>query len=956
MDAPIRRRSFATPGIATRTASIEEIHQVAPAPEIYVHSPQTRQWDAEIMRSFPPNRLTGLAPIAEGRDSPAPRAPTPGDFDYSHLGTLKLGSLVVTNGAPSPEPSIQLRNQYSFEIHSEEGYFTASEGRTSPEDIMNNSVLATEGNVNVPEILAHSMPTPVKLNTVAMTIDRLRREADQEELEEETDNRSVVDEKEVVHLHRSSTIAREYSSEFSSNPYFYQNTSAEGPSQPSPSRNGDVDALSHHDHTAHAPEEVSAVRESPHASRNPGRLSRGMSSKRMEAPQMKLPQENATYEPKRPLQMKIDSGYSSAASSGALQQTRRPEEVARGPVRADVPRANTSGGWKPDEDDTESLYTFEQMLTMPYEEPKRAEASEPQTAAPEPARPARPRSKSFTKAIRKSLPSLRSSESTPAVTTLQSMKNNTPPKKLQKRRPLSWCPIVVQSNRPIASVPGVPDDVVEQFSHRLTTSPGMEHLEHTYASVTHTDLAEAPDSPIQYGVPIRFPSPNGSSPRSNDVSSGVGRPPTPPQHRSSLSLRKKSSAPQIEGFELASISDFGTVAQSLGGSPYDIAMSAVKTKPQSSAPIHPHQLSSNAPRSRSAGRTDAETAAERAQMRSRDRSVPDMSRTHVSRLRSPLEYQQEGREHDLRRHSTVSSTTSRSRRFDEDCLSQTDSKPVNFSRPHSLYGDAPPVPPLPFAGDASPSKDASPASSRIGPQTPPRAAKRTSIGRMMMEAETMPTERASISLDRALVSEEESQSKWSAHARLWRERRKSIGEGLLAKSSKPPATPAIVVSRYVTPTLQSPTSELPAELPVFAPRPASMNMSRPAIITRNSEPVQGRPTYSRASTVGSVYSTNTSSSDAQSPGTSSRPSSTAPTENSGASLRSRDASHRKSFDASLIDRYSGGLDYNYEPGLGLGGSAGTRDLRSVASRKSLVTSYQFGIDLSDVPVFLQRGA
>lgn len=225
-----------------------------------------------------------------------------------------------------------------------------------------------------------------------------------------------------------------------------------------------------------------------------------------------------------------------------------------------------------------------------------------------------------------------------------------------------------------------------------------------------------------------------------------------------------------------------------------------------------------------------------------------------------------------------------------------------------------------------------------------------------MEAETMPTERASISLDRALVSEEESQSKWSAHARLWRERRKSIGEGLLAKSSKPPATPAIVVSRYVTPTLQSPTSELPAELPVFAPRPASMNMSRPAIITRNSEPVQGRPTYSRASTVGSVYSTNTSSSDAQSPGTSSRPSSTAPTENSGASLRSRDASHRKSFDASLIDRYSGGLDYNYEPGLGLGGSAGTRDLRSVASRKSLVTSYQFGIDLSDVPVFLQRGA
>jgi len=233
-----------------------------------------------------------------------------------------------------------------------------------------------------------------------------------------------------------------------------------------------------------------------------------------------------------------------------------------------------------------------------------------------------------------------------------------------------------------------------------------------------------------------------------------------------------------------------------------------------------------------------------------------------------------------------------------------------------------------------------------------------------MKRERMPTERASISLDRPLVSKEESGSKWAAHARLWRERRKSIGDGLLAKSSKPllVPTPAIVVSRYVTPTLNtSPTSELPAETPAYAPRPASMDIQRPASVTRHSEPSHGygadsRPTYSRASTAASNYSSHTSSSRADSASCYSRPSSTVPTEYSSSSQRSRDGGeHRKSFDATLLDRYSGGLDYNYEHGVGFSGSAGTRDLRSVASRKSLVTSYQFGIDLSDVPVFLQKG-
>ena len=54
----------------------------------------------------------------------------------------------------------------------------------------------------------------------------------------------------------------------------------------------------------------------------------------------------------------------------------------------------------------------------------------------------------------------------------------------------------------------------------------------------------------------------------------------------------------------------------------------------------------------------------------------------------------------------------------------------------------------------------------------------------------------------------------------------------------------------------------------------------------------------------------------------------------------------------LSGRYQGGLQYGYEPGCGLGGSAGTRPARNGASRKSVVVSQGFGLDLSDVPIFV----
>jgi hypothetical protein len=64
---------------------------------------------------------------------PPPRATTPGDLDHSHLGSMKLGSLVVTNGDPvSPGPSIAetFRSRpigSHCHNHKEEEYFSAEE-------------------------------------------------------------------------------------------------------------------------------------------------------------------------------------------------------------------------------------------------------------------------------------------------------------------------------------------------------------------------------------------------------------------------------------------------------------------------------------------------------------------------------------------------------------------------------------------------------------------------------------------------------------------------------------------------------------------------------------------------------------------------------------------------------------------------------------------------------------
>ncbi|KAL2857714.1 hypothetical protein BJY01DRAFT_113121 [Aspergillus pseudoustus] len=105
---PIRRRSLLIrPGVATRKATKGKSHSLISEPcrnDMVLHS----RHGVLAVGAHPPylghqGAFNGFEPLSELRPS------TPSDAGYTHLGTLKLGSLRVVNGSVSPCPSDRTR-------------------------------------------------------------------------------------------------------------------------------------------------------------------------------------------------------------------------------------------------------------------------------------------------------------------------------------------------------------------------------------------------------------------------------------------------------------------------------------------------------------------------------------------------------------------------------------------------------------------------------------------------------------------------------------------------------------------------------------------------------------------------------------------------------------------------------------------------------------------------------
>lgn len=532
---------------------------------------------------------------------------------------------------------------------------------------------------------------------------------------------------------------------------------------------------------------------------------------------------------------------------------------------------------------------------------------------------------------------------------------------------------------------------------------------------------------------------------------------------------------------VAQFSDFGVVAATLGSSPYDISTNKFERRSGGGgAKFHPHQISTGLKTEKTSVPMNEEAAAELARAKSRDRAGESMAgkadRPRTAQPRSRSASRPKVSVEDLFPEWKGSAGRDASR----DPPPAMPMRPSMRHRPHSMYAESiPPLPDLPADVEVKVSKaekqllaKLSQESTKDPPvskpedvvQQPPKEEYLQSSGqparktmepiniavREIVGSDSEASSVAGAGESAGVVHEQMANAStesfpeqpaspthqamhpgwpgWETQARLWRERRQSLGRSLQKaptipqfdtampiKSSPPtPAqpsqSPAIVVSRYITPLSQEnaaranvvdrPTDAAATNADLYQGlitsddkenRPAKIDVprtdsavsaatfvtvasidNRPAKedVPRTDSAVSAatyRTAASKISRVNSpqkIYHKRTPSGQFRAfrPGDAevaerSRAASlaklTSPASASASDLRSTTQS-KANRSTDTIDRYSGGLQYGWERGTGFGGSAGTRSSGDAAKRKSVQLSSEFGVDLSDVPVYLMR--
>lgn len=661
----VRRRSMAVPGLATRNP-LDILRRQNDKPAAPVQK-NTHLRKVEELLPTPQRQIPSLEVPHD--DRPHTRAQTPGDMDYATLSN-KIGTLMITNGAPSPAPSVisrHLDRKSSLPDLHREGYFALSaQGRSTSDKAIQSrpppprriqSFAASSGcheldgqSTEIPE-----MPRLGRYNELMLM---------QQPSQENSDH--------DVSLHPTPEVMY-----------------GDGPSEKACADggyHGDIDNI-----RAEALRMLDgSVAAAPTQSHEKSPIEQPSPT----APNTGFKFSLANGKLARPAQvLHSDSGYSSGASLKAVQRSQsqacqktgtasapQEDDTTEAASTARDPREYSRALVKPDNAaNAEGLYTIEGMPSLPCapaeELSKQETATETKADTKAEWRKSLRRSKSWKRISLKSLtspspsPTVVTPEATdskelgsePAMPTrhdsgieqkmVDSAEAAQPArKKLQKRKSLVTVP-TVQNLKAIdtSSIPSIPTEVSAVFSKRIEESPGVDHLQHTCASVTSFEQPS--------GVSIRFPSPTPTEDVTTMLSPSTQ---SHPQKRPSkakrthsplkyaFTLRRKPKlvpVPLKEAAEMESevpavwtakashvepevnigvttISDFGTVAQSLGGSPYDIALSTLPVRPQVSASsaVQPHHFSTAMIEPvKSGNNMDAATASAYARMRSKDR-------------------------------------------------------------------------------------------------------------------------------------------------------------------------------------------------------------------------------------------------------------------------------------------------------------------------------------------------
>ncbi|KAL8791292.1 MAG: hypothetical protein Q9195_005981 [Heterodermia aff. obscurata] len=218
-------------------------------------------------------------------------------------------------------------------------------------------------------------------------------------------------------------------------------------------------------------------------------------------------------------------------------------------------------------------------------------------------------------------------------------------RKLQKSRRISKpSPVDMTATQEISNmtdldIPIIPPALASKHAERFREFPTLDHT-YTGPDVDNQGGSRSSSNEI-ISVPIRFPSPAGSiEARSNAIINPDISWPTKASRRKSKELKaeqaasaKKVDRRMSQGEARAVIANFGTVADSLGNNPYDIAKPRDSLKPNSmtssdASRCHPHQISTNMPRAKSMIGMDDAAAAEASRFRS-DRGGQDAVRPRL---------------------------------------------------------------------------------------------------------------------------------------------------------------------------------------------------------------------------------------------------------------------------------------------------------------------------------------
>ncbi|KAF3005713.1 hypothetical protein E8E13_005842 [Curvularia kusanoi] len=778
-----RRKSLSqAPGVATRTPIIDGQRRTWnswKAPPI--RPGDEHKWQAPKQGPSPLDRLVAL----DLADTTA--AQTPGDLDYSPIVGYRPGSLMIVNGAPSPESTVDFAP-----ANQRNDYFPTTEPAPSPlagKNEKKSRKPRSMSAVGTRDIKPRKISDPAVEEKIPITYVK-------PDVQLKKRPQSIA-----VSTRRPSqnadTLAKDYQSYIPYSP-FGDHKSFHGIWQ---EQEPETDELFLEDLTPLS--QADSLVELSATITNVAELS----------PPSTASSENVLETPKkqtlRPSPRTSDSGYSSIASSGGSVEAVTNDEEQQHPRSLRViipPQARLAATKRPTVADLAALFEQSLLATVP--------------------RPAHGRTLSLdtTQAVVE-LPSV-DLALPPSATQSASAKVPRQTRRLQKRRPSQpHVPIVQSAQSSRGVVPEVPEDVRAKFTRRLSVTPGMECLTRTYPSKDHINSAQSTTSFNTYeGI---------SSPTQLEPDHAPARPSR--GRRMSFFRRKSTTDKKDKDQEDPKVLDLGTIAVSLGASPYDPSMfGSFQPKETVENPTHPHQLGQTRShsRSRSAMSMNSDTAAEYARMRSKDRAL----------LPEPLALEMPHR---------------KPRRMPKMEIGEAKQ---SKRRPQSFYFDeAPPMPTIDHAKYAAP-LSAKPRLENAGTPTANQSRVRANIRPIspLRPNQTRPPS-AHKNVDW------EHKVDWEKHALQWSQRRKSIGEHLRPR-------PILEAHENVAPTPE--------------PRARPMSFTPQELTT--------------------------------------------------------------------LGRYSGGLDYDHEGRGQIGGSAGTRQLHSYTAPKSMHFKQSYGVDLSDVPIFVQR--